>query len=143
MGRILAIDFGTKRSGIAVTDPEQIIANGLVTIASGQLLVFLQSYMEDEVVDTIVLGYPMHNDDRKSGLDRQLKIVEKKIGQQFPKVRLERYDERFTSRMALKTMIDAGIKKSCRRDKTLVDKISATIILQSYMESIQNKDTAL
>ena len=112
MGRILSIDFGKKRTGIAVTDPLQIIANGLVTVATSELLDFLKTYVAQENVERIVIGRPM------------------------PTIPIEYYDERFTSVIAQQTIIAGGIKKKTRReDKGLVDEVSATIILQDYMRS--------
>jgi putative Holliday junction resolvase len=138
MGRILAIDYGQKRTGLAVTDPLQIIANSLITVPSNELIVFLQSYFIANEVELVVIGYPrqMNNTDSQAVvfIDGFLKNFKKK----FPTMKFYLMDERFTSKMALQTMIDGGVKKQQRRDKALIDRISATIILQSYMEMRDN-----
>ena len=133
MARILAIDFGTKRSGIAVTDELQMIASGLTTVSSSELISFLTSYLAKENVELILVGEPkqMNNAASQSEVDIQqfLKIFSEK----FPETEVKRVDERFTSKMAFQTMIDSGLKKKQRQNKALVDEISATIILQSYL----------
>lgn len=135
MGKIMALDFGKKRTGIAVTDDLQIIASGLTTIETPKLLDFLSKYTNEETVDTFVIGKPkqMNNTDSES----EVLIIEfiKKIKARFPKTPIVREDERFTSKMAFQTMIDSGLSKKKRRDKALIDEISATIILQSYLYS--------
>ena len=134
MGRIMAIDFGRKRSGIAVTDELQIIATGLTTVASHELLQFLKDYITKEKVDCFVIGEPKQMNNQPSESLSYIKPFVSRLKQEFPLIPVEMMDERFTSKMAFQTMIDGGLKKKDRRDKELVDTISATIILQSYME---------
>ena len=133
--RIVAIDYGRKRTGIAVTDPLQIIANGLVTVPTHTLLSFLEDYIRKEQVEKIIFGEPKQtNGEASENLARVQQFVNrwKKL---HPEVPVEFFDERFTSVIAHRTMIDAGLKKKARQDKALVDTISATIILQDYMAS--------
>lgn len=137
MGRILAIDYGRKRTGIAVSDPLKIIANGLCTLNSGEVLDFLKKYISSEQVDTIVIGYPKTLQNTPSESLRYINPFLKKLTKEFPNITINQFDERFTSRMAFQTMIDSGIGKEKRKDKGLVDKISATIILQNYMENLK------
>ena len=134
MGRILAIDYGRKRVGIAVTDPLQMIANGLTTIHPQELLTFLSDYTAKEKVETIVVGYPKQMNNQNSEAVQYIKPFLKKLRKQFPDITVEKEDERFTSKMAHQAMIDGGMKKKQRQDKKNVDRISATIILQSYLE---------
>ena len=135
MGRILAIDYGTKRVGLAVTDPLKMLANGLTTVHSKDVIDFLKDYVSKEDVECIVVGEPKHMNNEYSQAEVHIKPFVKKLKKEFPDIPIERYDERFTSKMAFQTMIDGGLKKKARRDKALVDKISATLILQSYLES--------
>lgn len=134
MGRILAIDYGRKRSGVAVTDPLKIIANGLTTVRTCDLMDFLKDYMQKEQVECIIVGLPK----QMSGeLSENMKYIEpfvRNLRKQVT-VPVEMFDERFTSVLAHKAMLDGGLKKKDRQNKALVDEISATIILQSYMES--------
>lgn len=134
MGRILAIDYGRKRSGLAVTDPLKIIANGLTTVRTCDLMDFLKDYMQKEQVERIIVGLPK----QMSGeLSENMKYIEpfvRNLRKQVT-VPVEMFDERFTSVLAHKAMLDGGLKKKDRQNKALVDEISATIILQSYMES--------
>ncbi len=139
MGRILAIDYGQKRSGIAVTDPLQMIANGLQTIPSKELIAFITAYLGKEFVDCIVVGEPRDMQNNASDASRFVEPFVRTLRRAFPNVVIERYDERFTSKMAFQSMIDAGLNKKKRQDKALIDTISATIMLQSYMEFIKNK----
>lgn len=135
MPRILAIDYGLKRSGIAVTDPLQIIATGLTTVESPQLIAFLQAYMAKEKVEKIIIGDPRNLDDSDThATPLVLKIVEK-IKKIFPAIPVETVDERYTSKMAKQAMLDMGMKKKQRRDKAVVDQIAATIILQEYLQA--------
>lgn len=134
MGRILAIDYGKKRTGLAVTDPEQIIANRLTTVASHEIWDFLKSYFAKENVETVVVGYPRQMNNEASESVRFVNPFLKKFQKEFPGMKLELFDERFTSKIAFQAMIDGGLKKKKRQDKKLVDAVSATIILQSYME---------
>ncbi len=137
MGRILAIDYGQKRVGIAVTDPMQIIANGLTTVASAQIFDFLKSYFVTETVDCILVGLPRQKDGSHSESAKFINPFVQKLAKEFPDIPIERVDERYTSKMAFQTMIDAGLNKKQRQNKELIDTISATIILQTYMESRQ------
>ncbi len=134
MGRIMAIDYGQKRVGLAVTDPDRIIANGLTTIHVKDLMAFLKDYLAREKVDCIVVGEPRDMKNKASDASRFIEPFVKHLQKQFPLIRVDRMDERFTSQMAFQTMIDAGLGKKSRRNKELVDTISATLILQSYME---------
>ncbi len=138
MGRILAIDYGQKRVGFAVTDELQICANALDTIPVAKAFDFLKNYLTQEKVDVIVVGEPKKPDNTPSDSTRFIEPfvnrLRKELPQLSPGTSLARMDERFTSRMAFQTMIDIGLKRKARQDKALVDKISATIILQSYLE---------
>lgn len=137
MGRIIAIDYGKKRTGLAVTDPLKIIANGLETVPTHKLWDFLAQYFKKEEVEKVVIGYPrqMNNQPSESVAFVQPFINRFKKG--YPQIPIDLFDERFTSKMAFQTMIDAGLGKKDRQNKCLVDKISATIILQDYLESIK------
>ena len=134
MARLLAIDYGRKRSGIAVTDTLQIIANGLTTVPSHTLINFLKDYVAKESVELIIVGLPRQMNYEESESMQYIKPFVKKLQKEIPDIPVEYFDERFTSRMALQTMIDGGVKKKQRQNKALVDEISATIILQGYME---------
>ncbi len=136
--RILSIDYGKKRTGIAVTDPMQIIANGLETVETKELEAFLKAYMEKEEVETIVVGYPRQMDGEDSENMKRITPFVNRLRKLYPEKKIEMYDERFTSVLAHKTMLASGIGKKARQDKALVDKISATIILQEYLESKKN-----
>ena len=135
MARILSIDYGKKRTGIAVTDPLQIICNGLVTVSSSTLVNFLLEYLQKEEVELIVLGDPRQPNGRPSENYERVHQFTARWKKACPSVPIVFYDERFTSVLAHRAMIDGGLKKMARRDKALVDEISATIILQSYLES--------
>jgi len=135
MARVLAIDFGKKRTGIAVTDELQIIASGLTTVNTTDLLSFLKEYTSKEKVDLFILGQPKQMDNSDSESEALMEPFIKKIEKLFPQIPMKRIDERFTSKMAFQTMIDSGMKKKQRRNKAVVDEISATIILQSYLYS--------
>ena len=135
MARILAIDFGKKRTGIAVTDELQIIASGLTTVNTTDLLSFLKEYTSKEKVDLFIIGQPKQMDNSDSESEALMGPLIKKIEKLFPQIPMKRIDERFTSKMAFQTMIDSGMKKKQRRNKAMVDEISATIILQSYLYS--------
>ena len=133
MPRILAIDYGMKRTGIAITDEMQIIASGLTTVPSETLIVFLKDYFSKEKVEKVIVGEPKQMDGTPS---ESAAIIEKFIKTfkiTFPEMPLDRIDERFTSKMAFKTMIDSGLKKNQRKNKALIDEIAATIMLQDYM----------
>ncbi|WP_210463136.1 Holliday junction resolvase RuvX [Rufibacter roseolus] len=137
MGRILAIDYGVKRVGLAVTDPLQIIASGLDTVHAKDLHTFLAQYCQKEEVEAFVVGMPKHLDSSDTNNTQHVVGFVRKLKKQFPDKQVITHDERFTSRMAFQTMIDAGLGKKARANKETVDKISATIILQSYLESRQ------
>lgn len=135
MARILSVDYGKKRTGIAVTDPLQIIAGGLATVDTSKLMEWLRNYFAREEVELIVVGEPKQpNGQPSENLPRVLAFV-KKLEREFPLIPVKLYDERFTSVMAHQAMIDGGLRRKARQDKALVDEISATIILQSYLES--------
>lgn len=135
MGRILAIDYGTKRVGIAVSDPLQIIANGLDTVATDRLFDFLKKYIGEEEVDLLVVGMPMHLDGRPAQIADKVERFIKEFQKLFPNIKVETRDERFTSEDAKIIIRKSGAKKKKRRDKSLVDKVAAVLILQDYMES--------
>ena len=134
MPRILAIDYGLKRTGIAVTDPFQIIATGLTTIESPKLIAFLKDYFSKEVVELIIIGEPKNWDDTDTHATPLVKKIIEKIKKEFPTMPLKTVDERYTSKMASQAMIDMGLKKMQRRNKALVDEIAATIMLQEYLQ---------
>jgi putative Holliday junction resolvase len=135
MARILALDFGTKRTGIAVTDELQIIASGLTTVETNTLIPFLSDYFEKESVELIVIGEPKQLNNQVSESEEAIKAFITKLNKAAPDMEILRVDERFTSKMAFQTMIDSGLSKKQRQNKALVDEISATIILQSYLYS--------
>ena len=135
MARILAIDFGEKRTGIAVSDPLQMIANGLTTVDTTRLEQFLVDYVAKESVERFVIGFPMTLRNEPAVVTAQITPFVEKLKQRFPSIPVELVDERFTSKMAFQTMIDGGLKKKARQNKGLIDQISATIILQTYLES--------
>jgi len=135
MGRILAIDYGTKRTGLAVTDEMQIIASGLITVETKDLLSFLENYIATENVEKFVIGLPKQMDNTASESEVYIQKFLEKLVKSIPHIPIERVDERFTSKMAFQTMIDSGLKKKQRKNKALVDEISATLILQSYLTS--------
>jgi putative holliday junction resolvase len=136
MARILALDYGRKRVGIAVTDELQIIANGLTTVSSNEILPYLKKYIAGEMVSCIVVGKPMQMNYTDSESEQYITPFLKSLQKLFPDIPVVRVDERFTSKMAFQTMIDSGINKKSRQNKELIDSISATIILQTYMETI-------
>ncbi|WP_067146536.1 Holliday junction resolvase RuvX [Pseudotamlana agarivorans] len=135
MARILALDYGTKRTGIAITDVLQIIASGLTTVPTQELLPFLKDYIKQEDVELILVGEPKQMDNTASESEAYIIPFLKKLEKTFPNMPIKRVDERFTSKMAFQTMIDSGLKKKQRRNKALIDEISATIILQDYLHS--------
>jgi putative Holliday junction resolvase len=135
MGRILAIDYGQKRVGIAVTDELQIFATGLQTVHVKDIFLFLSEYLNREKVDMFVVGEPKQLDNTASDAQRFTEPFAKKLIKQFPHIPVERYDERFTSFMAKQTILEAGLKKKDRQNKELVDTVSATIMLQSFMQA--------
>ncbi len=133
MARVLAIDYGTKRTGIAVTDELQIIASGLTTVPSKELIPFLKTYTSEENVELFIVGEPKQMNFEASESEVSIVKFLAKLQKAFPEIPMKRVDERFTSKMAFQTMIDSGLKKNQRNNKALVDEISATIILQSYL----------
>ena len=135
MARIMAIDYGRKRTGVAVTDPLQLIANGLATVPSGELVKFIQSYMAKEPVELIVVGQPKQMNNEPSENMRYVQAFVTHLKRTLPQTPIEYYDERFTSGMAHQAMLDGGLRKKKRQEKALVDEISAVIILQAYLES--------
>lgn len=137
MGRFLAIDYGTKRTGLAVSDTLRIIANGLATVPTHTLIDFLKTYMGREAVSRIIVGLPKQMNNEYSESMKHIRPFVKKLKQLFPDIPVELYDERFTSTLAQRTIIEAGLKKKDRQNKALVDEVSAVIILQSYMESLR------
>ncbi|MCM1532202.1 MAG: Holliday junction resolvase RuvX [Bacteroides sp.] len=134
MGRILAIDYGRKRCGIAVSDPLRIIATGLQTVATGELWDFLKDYMGGEAVDCVVVGEPRQMDYTPSESERFIAPFVNRFRKAYPQIPLERVDERFTSRIAQRSILEMGAKKKQRQDKATVDMVSATLILQTYMQ---------
>lgn len=135
MGRILAIDYGQKRCGIAVTDELSIIANALDTVPAKELINYLKNYISHEPVSLFVIGEPKQMNNQASDSARFIEPFIGRLRNAFPHIPIERMDERFTSRMAFQSMIDAGLGKKARQNKALVDSISATLILQSYLET--------
>lgn len=135
MARILALDFGTKRTGIAVTDELQIIASGLTTVVTKELIAFLKRYISEENVELFVVGEPKQMNYEASESELSIAKFLVKLEKAIPQIPVKRVDERFTSKMAFQTMIDSGLKKKQRKDKALIDEISATIILQSYLQN--------
>ena len=136
MPRIIAIDYGLKRTGLAVTDPFQIIASGLTTIESPKLISFLKEYFSTEPVELIIIGEPKNLDDSDTHATPLVRNIIKKLQKEFPAIPLKTVDERYTSRMASQAMIDMGMKKKERRNKALIDEIAATIMLQEYLRHI-------
>jgi putative Holliday junction resolvase len=134
MGRILAIDYGRKRIGLAVTDPMQIFASPLDTVSPKEFDSFIENYLRTEVVDEFVVGYPVQLNNLPSEIVKDINPFIKKLEKRYPDKQIHLADERFTSQMAFRTMIEGGVKKKDRSDKSMVDKISASIILQSYLD---------
>lgn len=135
MGRILAIDYGTKRTGLAVTDPLQIIASGLDTVPTQGLLEYLEGYFQQEEVDTVVIGEPLHMDGQPAQVHHFVVGLKRKLEKQYPDKEIVLHDERFTSEDAKLAIRLSGASKKKRRDKSLVDKVSAALILQDYMDN--------
>ncbi len=135
MARILAIDYGKKRTGLAVTDTLQIVPGALATVETSQLMAFLDDYISKEPVERIIIGEPRQPNGQPSENLARVKTFQGQWRKKHPEIPIEGYDERFTSVMAHRTMLDAGLHKKARQDKALVDKISATIILQDYLSS--------
>ena len=135
-GKIVALDFGLKRTGIAVTDEHRIIATPLDTIDSAQLEPFLQKYTETNAVVTIVIGEPRNLDGTETDITQNVHLLKEALEKRFPEIKVCLYDERFTSKIATQTLYSAGLKKGKRTEKALIDKISSAIILQSYLDSL-------
>mgnify|MGYP000698762513 CR=1 FL=1 len=133
MARILAIDYGTKRTGIAITDELQLIASGLTTVETPKLLGFLSDYFRDENVSLVLVGAPTQKDGSPSSVETDIQEFLKRFHSEFPNMSVQRVDERYTSKMAFQTMIDSGLKKKQRRNKAIIDEIAATIILQEFL----------
>ena len=133
MARLLAIDYGTKRTGIAVTDELQLIASGLTTVPTEKLIPFLKNYFIEENVELVIIGEPKQKDGTHSRVEVEIKKFIQKFTELFSAIKMDRMDERFTSKMAFQTMIDSGLNKKQRQNKALIDEISATIILQDYL----------
>ncbi|BDX38404.1 putative pre-16S rRNA nuclease [Tenuifilaceae bacterium CYCD] len=139
LGRILALDIGRKRTGVAVTDPLKILANGLTTIPTHTVVDFITDYLTRENVELLVVGYPLQMNNTPSEAVLYINPVLKQIVKAFPNLPVKQVDERFTSKLAMQAMIDGGMKKKDRQNKATVDTISAAIILQSYLESLSYK----
>lgn len=139
MGRIVALDYGRKRTGIAVTDPLQMIANSLTTVPSSEILHFLISYAAKEKIDAFVVGYPRQMNNTPSQVVIYIDQFVTELKKKFPYTDVFLMDERFTSKMAVQAMVAGGVKKKDRQNKALIDAVSATIILQSYLEYRENK----
>lgn len=138
MSAILAIDYGSKRTGLAVSDPLKLIASGLKTVATTELMVFLESYLIKEQIHTVVVGEPKLWNNEPSSIEKDIQKFIKKFRVRFPDIYLDRVDERFTSKLAQNAMIVGGLKKKARQNKALIDKISAVLILQSYLDQKKN-----
>lgn len=134
MSRILSIDYGLKRTGIAVTDPLRIIATGLTTIESGQLIPFLKDYFSREKVELIIIGHPLNLDDRPTHATPLVEKCIRELKKNFPAMPVEKVDERFTSKLAKDAMLEMGLKKKDRRNKKIIDEVAATILLQEYLK---------
>lgn len=139
MGRILGIDYGKKRVGLAVTDMNRIIATKLATVSTSKIWEFLHTYFQNEKVDEVIIGYPLQMNNTASEAVAYINPFIKKFQEKYPEIPIIQVDERFTSKMAFRAMIDGGVKKMARRNRNLVDTISATIILQSYLEQKRNR----
>lgn len=139
MGRIMAIDYGKVRTGLAVTDPVRIIATALTTIPTSTLLPYIKEYCAREEVDIFVVGEAKHMDNSPSESMQYIEPFVKQLAEIFPDKEIARVDERFTSKMAFQTMIDSGLKKKQRQNKGMIDQIAATLILQTYMNTLNNK----
>lgn len=138
MSRVLAVDYGRKRVGLAVTDPLQIIANGLTTVPAHTVFDFLKKYFQEEKVETVVVGYAKQMDNSDSESMKYIKPFVNRLRKLYPDMNIEMVDERFTSKIAFQAMIDGGVKKKDRRNKGMIDTVSATIILQTWMEQKRN-----
>ena len=139
MGILIGIDFGQKRTGIAITDPGKMIASGLTTVLTKDVMTFLEEYLQKQSVDKFVVGEPKQKDGSVSEVEESILRFIIKLKNKFADISIERYDERFTSKIAFNTLLEIGVGKKKRQNKGLVDQISATLILQSYLESQSNK----
>jgi len=135
MGRVLAIDFGLKRTGIAVTDPLKIIASGLTTVPTAEVMAFLEKYCSEEEVECFVVGLPLYPDGNPAQIAAQVDLFAEQLRKKFPEHPVFRQDERYTSNEAKRIILQSGAKKQKRRDKALVDKVAAALILEQYMEA--------
>ena len=134
MACLVGIDFGLKRTGLSCTDPNQMIASGLNNLPTSEVLVFLKDYFLKEEIEAFVIGQPLQRDGTPSAVEIRIQDFIQELQNAFPKQRIERYDERFTSKMAVQTMLDGGVKKKKRKEKGIIDQVSATLILQSYLD---------
>lgn len=134
LARILALDYGIKRTGVAVTDELQIIASGLTTIETKNMFSFLTNYLQKENVELFVIGEPKQMNNTESESEQYIRPFIEKLKTTFPKIPIKRVDERFTSKLAFQSLLDSGLKKKQRQNKALIDEVSATIILQTYLE---------
>lgn len=132
--RIIAIDYGTKRTGIAVTDPLQLIASGLCTVPTAELIPFLKKYIASEPVEAFVIGQPKRMNNEDSEVEANIQQCIRSLQKEFPTIAIHRQDERFTSKLAFQSMLEGGLKKKQRQNKALIDEISATLILQGFLE---------
>jgi putative Holliday junction resolvase len=139
MGRIIGIDYGLKRIGLAVTDPLQIFASPLITVSPAEFDNYIADYLKTDEVDAFVIGYPVQMNNQPSTSVTYINPFIKKLKKTYPEKHIYLADERFTSQMALRTMIEGGVKKKDRQDKSMVDKISASIILQSFLDNRSNR----
>ena len=139
MSRILAIDYGSKKCGIAATDPLRLIATGLATVPTWQLLDWLATYLNEEVVGDLVIGESLHKDGTPNKIDGEVVGFERKFAKRYPDIRLHRQDEYRTSQRAVEAMIEMGIPKMKRREKERVDKLAATLILQDFMDAMDHE----
>lgn len=135
MPKLIGLDYGEKRTGIAVTDPMQMIASGLTTLPTDEVIAFLKDYLQENEVDKCIVGLPKQMDNSSSEVEPKIQLFIKKLTKALPNLTIERYDERFTSKLAFQTLIDSGVGKKKRREKGLIDKISATLLLQSYLDA--------
>ena len=134
MGCLVGIDFGTKRTGLSRTDPNQMIASGLNNLPTAEVLPFLKEYCQRENVDAFVIGQPLQRDGMPSSVETKIGEFIEALKRSFPNQKIERYDERFTSKIAMQSLIEGGLKKKKRADKGLIDQVSATLILQSFLD---------
>ena len=132
---LIGLDYGEKRTGIAVTDPMQMIASGLTTLPTTEVIAFLNDYLQEHAVEKCIVGLPKQMDNSSSAVEPKIQAFIKRLIKALPQLTVERYDERFTSKMAFQTLIDSGVGKKKRREKGLIDKISATLLLQSYLDA--------